>query len=131
MHTALLLLTLAADPTRTKSDSHENYIEHVLDTAVSFPMIAIRGGTFHQGSAIVEPGRHDNEGPRHRVELRPFWMGKYEVSWAEYQAYCSDGGRHSNKENLNARQKAADAVTKPSVPYVYPNYLVETERYPA
>jgi formylglycine-generating enzyme required for sulfatase activity len=131
MFATLLLLAAAASPTRAGTDAHENYIEHVLDTGVSFPMIAIRGGTFHQGSPITEPGRHDNEGPRHRVELKPFWMGKYEVSWTEYQAYCSDGGRNRDKKILDPRQKAADAVTKPSVPYIDPTYLFGTERYPA
>src|SRR3954453_13431315 len=57
-----LLLTLAADPTRADATGHQNYVEHVPDTELSFPMVAVRGGTFRQGSPITEPGRRDNEG---------------------------------------------------------------------
>ena len=47
---------------------------------ISFEMIYIPGGNFEMGSPQDEPGRQLSEGPRHRVSVEPFWMGKYEVT---------------------------------------------------
>ncbi|HEX3147181.1 MAG TPA: formylglycine-generating enzyme family protein [Gemmataceae bacterium] len=135
MQTALLLLTLAADPTRAKVDAHENYVEHVYDTNIAFPMIAVRGGVFYQGSPISEPGRHDNEGPRHRVELRPFWMGKYEVTWPEFYAFMREKDFNITdrplRPALNPRQAKADAVSKPTKPYIDETHGFGDDHYPA
>lgn len=49
-------------------------------------MVLILPGEFLMGSPSTEPGRRDDEGPRHRVELsRPFYLGVTEVSQAEWQ----------------------------------------------
>jgi formylglycine-generating enzyme required for sulfatase activity len=46
-------------------------------------MVPIMPGTFSMGSSIGQPG----EQPVHTVNItRPFWMGKFEVTQAEYQA---------------------------------------------
>jgi formylglycine-generating enzyme required for sulfatase activity len=43
--------------------------------------VNIPPGTFTMGSSTGEPGRSDNEGPRHQVTLtRGFYMSKYEVT---------------------------------------------------
>ena len=135
MPTAFLLLTLAADPTRTGVAGHEDYVEHIPDTDISFSMVGIRGGIFHQGSPITEPGRRDNEGPRHRVELKPFWMGKYEVTWPEFYAYMRekdfDIADKPLRPALNPRQAKADAVSKPTKPYIDETYGFGADRYPA
>jgi len=131
----LLLLALAADPTRADATGHQNYVEHVPDTEVSFPMAAIRGGTFRQGSPITESGRRDNEGPRHRVELRPFWMGKYEVTWPEFYAYMREKDFNITdkplRPALSARQAKADAVSKPTKPYIDETFGWGDVTYPA
>jgi len=49
-------------------------------------MVHIPGGTFMMGSSANEPGHKDNEGPQHKVTLSAFYMGKYEVTQAEYKA---------------------------------------------
>jgi formylglycine-generating enzyme required for sulfatase activity len=50
-------------------------------------MVWIEPGTFTMGSPDNEVGRQDNEGPQTRVTIsHGFWMGKYEVTQAEYQA---------------------------------------------
>ncbi len=51
-------------------------------------MIKIPGGEFTMGSPENEEGRHGNEGPRHRVNLSPFAMGKYEVTFEEYDHFA-------------------------------------------
>src|SRR5690606_25357228 len=40
------------------------------------------------------------EGPQVRVKVEPFWMGKYEVTWAEYQAFMSQYNIFKKLEEL-------------------------------
>jgi len=56
-------------------------------------MIALPGGTFHMGSSDSEPGRSADEGPRHPVRIRPFAIGKTEVTFADYDAFAAATGR--------------------------------------
>jgi len=49
--------------------------------------VRIPAGSFHMGSPVSEEGRHDNEGPVHKVRItKPFYMGKYEVTQAQWTA---------------------------------------------
>ena len=50
-------------------------------------MVPIPGGEFTLGSPPEEAGRTEAEGPQVRVEVAPFWMGRCEVTWAEYKAF--------------------------------------------
>ncbi len=63
------------------------YIERIPGTDVTFEMLPIPGGEFLLGSPQDEVGRTEDEGPQVRVKVAPFWMGKCEITWAEYQAY--------------------------------------------
>jgi formylglycine-generating enzyme required for sulfatase activity len=49
-------------------------------------MVRIEGGTFTIGSPSNEYGRRSWEGPQHLVTVSAFYMGKYEVTQAEYQS---------------------------------------------
>src|SRR5437879_3382568 len=66
--------------------AHKGYIEKILDRA-TFEMMPIPGGTYLMGSPDNEKGRGDNEGPLHPVTVKPFWMGKLEVTWDEYDIF--------------------------------------------
>ncbi len=50
-------------------------------------MVPIPGGKFLMGSPEDEEDRNEDEGPQHEVEIEPFWMGKYEVTWDEYEIW--------------------------------------------
>ncbi len=50
------------------------------------------GGVFTMGSPASEKGRASSEGPQHKVGLSPFTIGKYEVTFDEYDAYCVSTG---------------------------------------
>ena len=63
------------------------YTELVEHTDEQFEMLPIRGGKFLMGSPEKEPGRKADEGPQHLVGIQPFWMGKTEVTWDEYDLY--------------------------------------------
>ena len=65
------------------------YTATIPGTDVTFQMEPIPGGKFKCGSPASEPKRKDDEGPQFEVEVEPFWMGTYEVAWAEYKQYMS------------------------------------------
>ncbi len=56
-------------------------------------MVVLPAGAFMMGSPASEEGRDDNEGPQHRVTIaKPFAVGKYEVTFAEWEACRRAGG---------------------------------------
>ena len=63
------------------------YAETIPGTEITFEMIPVIGGEFRVGSPASEPGRNADEGPQTSVRVEPFWIGKCEVTWAEYHAY--------------------------------------------
>ena len=97
------------------------YKMQIPGTKVTFEMVPIPRGQFMLGSPVVENGRKAHEGPQVAVEVKPFWIGRYEVTWGEYHHYYElidifrkfehAGIRKVTKENR------ADAVTAPS--YIY------------
>jgi len=67
-------------------------------------MAAIPGGEFSMGQA---DGR-DDERPVHRVRLAPFWMGRYQVTNAEYDEFRRETGREMPPFRMKA--EFADAA---------------------
>jgi len=55
-------------------------------------MVALPGGCFTMGSPGSEPERDPDEGPRHEVCLKPFEIGRHEVTFADWDACVADGG---------------------------------------
>jgi formylglycine-generating enzyme required for sulfatase activity len=56
-------------------------------------MVVIPGGNFMMGSPESEEGRSGDEGPQHPVTFaRPFAVGKYEVTFDEWDACVAAGG---------------------------------------
>jgi formylglycine-generating enzyme required for sulfatase activity len=54
---------------------------------LALALIWVAPGTFTMGSPIGEPERHKAEGPQTRVTLtQGFWLGKTEITQAQYQA---------------------------------------------
>ena len=62
------------------------YFIEDLGNGVKLEMAAIPGGTFMMGSPENEIGRHDKESPQHQVSVPSFFIGKYPVTQAQYQA---------------------------------------------
>ena len=56
-------------------------------------MVVLPAGSFTMGSPAEEADREGDEGPRHTVRFaHPFAVGKYEVSFDEYDACVADKG---------------------------------------
>jgi eukaryotic-like serine/threonine-protein kinase len=62
------------------------YISEDLGNGVTLEMVQIPGGTFTMGSPSSEAGRSDEESPQRQVKVPWFFMGRYEVTQAQYQA---------------------------------------------
>ena len=63
------------------------------DCDVCPEMVVVPAGSFMMGSPPSEEGRDDDEGPVHRVMIaEPFAVGKYEVTFEEWDACVSSGG---------------------------------------
>ncbi len=99
---------------------HKNYTDKILGK-VSFDMVAVPGGTYLMGSPAGEAGRAEHEGPQHAVTVKPFWMGKYEVRWDEYDWFWMrrfPGGQPPPRPDISKKPtKLPDAITSPTPPY--------------
>jgi formylglycine-generating enzyme required for sulfatase activity len=101
-----------------ETTTHKAYTEK-LDDKTAFEMLPVPGGTFLMGSPPSEKGHQPDEGPQHPVAIRPFWMGKLEVSWDEYDLFWSKrpGGPPPRPDTSRKADKLSDALTSPTPPY--------------
>ncbi len=81
------------------------YVEDLGD-GVKLEMIAVSGGRFQMGSPSNESGRNDDE-MQHWVRVSDFWIGRYEVTQAQWKAVMGDlpwrmsaAGREFKGDNL-------------------------------
>jgi formylglycine-generating enzyme required for sulfatase activity len=65
-------------------------------------MVVVPAGSLMMGSPSIEVGRSNYEGPQRKVIIQlPFAVGKYEVTFAEWDACVADGGcRHNPHDGL-------------------------------
>jgi sulfatase modifying factor 1 len=86
------------------------YTVTIPDSTVTFEMIPVPGGEFMLGSPDSEENRNDDEGPQVRVKVPPFWIGKHEVTWAEYQWFMNQYEMFKKLEELRfTRDRLEDA----------------------
>ena len=66
------------------------YFTQELGNGVTLEMAEIPGGEFLMGSPSDEKARRDSESPQHQVTVKPFFMGKFAVTQAQYQAIMGE-----------------------------------------
>ena len=99
-----------------KTEPPSVYTETIPGTKVTFAMVAVPGGTFMLGSPASEPGRDADEGPQVEVTIKPFWIGRTEVTWDEYDQFAFVGNTGARTGDGGAAADS-DAVSKPSRAY--------------
>jgi formylglycine-generating enzyme required for sulfatase activity len=62
-------------------------------------MVEIPAGTFYMGSPENEEGRYDNESPQHQVNVPSFFIGKYPLTQAQYQAIMGNNPAYFKGNN--------------------------------
>ncbi|MCL6520680.1 MAG: formylglycine-generating enzyme family protein [Armatimonadetes bacterium] len=81
-----------------------SYTERIPGTLVKFEMVGVPGGEI----LMPDPAK---KGATKRIKIKPFWIGKTEVTWDEYDVFVFKldvpEGTSENK----------DAVSRPSKPY--------------
>uniref|UniRef100_UPI0035C93E87 SAV_2336 N-terminal domain-related protein n=1 Tax=Plectonema radiosum TaxID=945768 RepID=UPI0035C93E87 len=65
------------------------YFIEDLGNGVQLEMVAIPEGSFIMGSPADEAERREDESPQHEVTIAPFYMGKYPVTQAQWQAVAA------------------------------------------
>ena len=75
----------------TKRVSEEaKYFTEDLGNDVTLDMVEIPGGEFNMGSPEDEKERDQDEGPQHKVTVKSFFMGKFAVTQAQYEAIMGE-----------------------------------------
>ena len=76
----------------------ESYTED-LGNGVKLEMVAIPGGTFMMGASEAEKV-YDDEMPQHQVTLSEFYLGKYQVTQAQWEAVMGNNPSYFKGANL-------------------------------
>ncbi len=110
------------------------YTNTIPGTQVNYVMMPIHGGEFVMGSPVSEPGHQPDESPQHKVKVSPFWMGRCEVTWDEFELfmYPTEERKYRTIYPTDAAADVlADAVTHPTKPYTEMSFGMGKAGYPA
>jgi formylglycine-generating enzyme required for sulfatase activity len=117
--------------TQGDEDTQKAYMEIIEGTTVSFKMMPIPAGEFLIGSPEDEVGHEVDEGPQKTVKIEAFFMMETELTWDLYELFI-DTDKSATLAYASEDSKAvADAVTRPSTPYLDPSFGMGKQNYPA
>jgi formylglycine-generating enzyme required for sulfatase activity len=126
----LILVTLK----ETSAAQMTVYTNTIPGTKITYVMLPIPGGEFLMGSPETEADRQADEGPQHKVKVEPFWMGRCEVTWDEYELFMYPDEERKFKDTIATdptMDKVADAVARPTRPYTEMSFGMGRYGYPA
>jgi formylglycine-generating enzyme required for sulfatase activity/uncharacterized caspase-like protein len=86
--TVAMVFRLSQGNSPRKKINPEQFAED-LRNGTMLAMVAIPGGTFLMGSPESELERNGSESPQHTVTIQPFFMGKFPVTQAQWQAVAN------------------------------------------
>ncbi len=111
----------------------KGYIQNIPGTPEVIEMAFIPGGVFSMGSSKSEQGHFGDEGPQHLVEVDPFWMGKFEITWDLYELFISRGIDKKRPATVSGKEVDIDvaAVSGATQPYTEMSFGMGVEGYPA
>ncbi|MBI4853457.1 MAG: formylglycine-generating enzyme family protein [Acidobacteria bacterium] len=94
-----LTLNASAKEVR-RNKAQASYYSEELGDGVKLDMVKIPGGVFLMGSDGKEHGRSKNEGPQHKVKISDFYIGKFEVTQAQWKNIMSDNPSRYKGDDL-------------------------------
>jgi formylglycine-generating enzyme required for sulfatase activity len=132
-HPAPLPIENAEAKTAAEMKAYTDRIEH---SDAKLEMLPIKGGKFLMGSPAKEKGHQADESPQHEVEISPFWMAKYEITWDVYEIWMSDMDitrRELTMTPPTPRDKLADLfqISQPTKPYTDMTFGMGKKGFPA
>lgn len=89
-----------------RRNGEAKYFVENLGNNLPLEMVQIPGGTFTMGSPPGEAQRENDEGPQHKVTVPKFFMGKYAVTQAQYQAVMGE-----NPSNFKGETRPVERVS--------------------
>lgn len=78
----MILILLLASPALA--------VQTYTEPQTGMEFVLVKGGSFVMGDIT---GRDPFASPAHRVQVGDFWLGKYEVTFAQYDQFCEATGR--------------------------------------
>lgn len=129
------MIVATAERERAAGGGFDDYDSQVPRTGAKYSMIALEGGEFLMGSPADEADRRDDEGPQVPVTVSPFWIGKFEVTWDEYEPFMINGAdrfKWGARRDYDANiHELVDAVSQPTAPYTEMSFGMGQRGYPA
>lgn len=135
MELAILLHKRITDYQAIKNKTNANQpqpfaaYEEKLDSGAKFEMLPVKAGSFTwQG---------DKDGDSLEVTLSPFWMGKAEVTWDEYDPFMNATGIPRQKDGTVLEfaremiENDIDFVARPTTPYHPMTFGMPRDGHPA
>ena len=84
------VVTVDAQGRETKRcPKQAQYFLEILGNGVELEMVSIPGGKFTMGAPREESESGEDERPRHPVSVKPFFMGRYPITQAQWRAIAS------------------------------------------
>ncbi|NEO46514.1 MAG: formylglycine-generating enzyme family protein, partial [Moorea sp. SIO4A3] len=84
------VVTVNRKGTIIKRESQQaRYFTEYLGNGVNLEMVYIPAGSFVMGSPESEKGSDGNERPQHQVRVQAFFLGKYQVTQAQWRAVAN------------------------------------------
>jgi len=84
-----------------------------VENSIGMKLRFVPPGRFLMGSPENELGREANEGPQHSVTItKPYYMGKHEVTQAQYEIVTGKNPSRFNKANGGGPDHPVDQLTR-------------------
>ena len=118
----------------SQEEAMEAYEQPIPLTGVPYAMVPIPGGRFLMGSPPGEPGRREDEGPQREREIAPFWMGKTEITWEQFEPFMITAvARNRDGSPLKVEEGATppEIVSSPTTPYAEMSFGMGAGKHPA
>jgi formylglycine-generating enzyme required for sulfatase activity len=109
----------------------DTYTDTIPGSNINFEMVAIPGGKFLMGSPDGEHGHDADEGPVHSVEIAPFWMGKYEITWDQYEIFVYPEMAKEALDRSPNPDVELDGISQPTPPFVDMSFGMGKNGFPA
>lgn len=94
-----------------------NFTQTLPGSEVKFEMIALPAGEITVGSPENEPGRGPSDLAPKKVAIKRFWIGKCEVTWAQFLPYVFLDTTEQKLAPDGRSILDQDGLTHPSKPY--------------
>jgi formylglycine-generating enzyme required for sulfatase activity len=109
-----------------------DYTQTINNETISFELVAVEGGKFEMGIKQEDSTRKDDEKPIHQVELDDFWIGKYEITWEQYDTFVyTDISNNQLVDTKTLNNLGIDALSGATPPYVDMSFNMGKETSPA